>query len=249
MRIPKADEEIGQKFAEKQAKGANGSYEELLESAALLFADDGKRGEECGDVEQHNGGETRKEEIRRTGIGIEEKLRPHVDGERGAVLQNSTERLVQTDGVAHVYRLPGDGRIRAIDKYENLGAHLMQEAVGIVDGDLDADARFPGNDHVVEIVVVFDVLDEMKRIRVFEAIEEFAAFASAVGIVNDGVDLADVGVNCEAEEKHLEQWHGQRKEKRARVTADVKGFLVENGANTAKDVTHGWPPVLLDAYK
>src|SRR5882724_5050494 len=52
------NEEIRKQFAEEKAEWTDGSHKELFESAAFFFADDGKCREECGDVEEHDGGET-----------------------------------------------------------------------------------------------------------------------------------------------------------------------------------------------
>src|ERR1700745_1347459 len=84
----------------------------------------------------------------------------------------------------------------------------------------------------------------MKGVGVFQAIEEFAAFASTVRIENDGVDLANVGVNAVAEQEHLQQRNNQREEKRAEIPANVQCFLVKDGAESSKNITHVWPPSL-----
>ena len=64
--LEKADAEVGEQFAEEQAEGTDRSDEKLLEGAAFFFADDGEGREECGDVEEHDGGEAGQEEIGRT---------------------------------------------------------------------------------------------------------------------------------------------------------------------------------------
>src|ERR1700676_2589156 len=64
-----ADHQVGKQLAEQQAHGAHRGDEKLFERAAFFFANDGKCGEECGDVEQKNGGEPGKEKIGRAGIG------------------------------------------------------------------------------------------------------------------------------------------------------------------------------------
>ena len=125
----------------------------------------------------------------------------------------------------------------------------MEKAVGIVDGDFNSDTRFAGDDQIVQVMVVVDVLDDVKRVGVPEPVEELAAFAAAIGVVHDGVDLADVGVDSEAEKKHLQQRHGQRKEQGARVATHVQRLFIENGAEASKDVIHVWPPTLLDACR
>ena len=76
---------------------------------------------------------------------------------------------------------------------------LCSKLVGIIDGNLDADAGLAGDDHVIHFVVAGDVFDHAKGVGIFHAVEEFAAFAAAVGVKNNGVDLANVGVDAEAE--------------------------------------------------
>src|SRR5262249_30998126 len=61
---------------------------------------------------------------------------------------------------------------------------------------------------------------------------------------DDGVDLADVGIDSVAEQQHLQQRDDQREKKCAKVAPNVKSFLVEDGAKSSEDVTHVWPPWL-----
>src|SRR6267142_1716767 len=84
----KADDQVGQQFSEQQSQGTHGSDEELLESAALFFANDGEGGEERGYVQEQNGSEAGKEKIGGARIGIEKELGTHLDGHLSAILQN-----------------------------------------------------------------------------------------------------------------------------------------------------------------
>ena len=118
----------------------------------------------------------------------------------------------------------------------------MEELVGVVDGDFDADAAFTGNNGVVEIVIGIDVAVDVKGVGVSEAIEEFAGFAAAVGVVNDSIDLADVGVDAVAEEKHLQDRDDEREEESGEIAADVQGFLIKDGAKTTERIKHWEPP-------
>src|SRR6266852_2081999 len=167
------------------------------------------------------------------------------DGEGGKKRGDVEEH----DGSGDVDGLTGDGGVRAVDEHEDLGAHLVEETVGIVDGDFDADTRFAGDDEIVQIVIVFDVAEDVKRVGIFQAVNELAAFAAAVGVVYSGIDLANVGINAEAEEKHLQQRHGEGKEESARIAANVKSFFVKDGAKTAKNVKHERSPAALDACR
>src|SRR5579859_1057454 len=245
-KFEKADAEIGQQFSEKKAERFHGRDKELFECAALFFADDGKGGEKGGDVEKHDGGEAGKEEIGRTRIGIEEQLGAHVHGEGSAVGEDAVERFVEADGVGDVDGLSCDGGVRAVNENENLRAHVVEQAIGIVHGYFDAHARFARDNHVVEVVIVFDVADDVKCVGVFQAVEQLAAFATVVGVVDDGVDLPDVGVNGEAEQEHLQERHREGEKERARVAAHVQRFLIKDGAETAEKVTHGRPPARID---
>jgi hypothetical protein len=110
----------------------------------------------------------------------------------------------------------------------------MEQKVAIMQGDFHSGAGFAGDDEIVQIVVVFDVTQDVKGIRVFQAVDELAAFAAAVGVINNGVDLADVGVHAEAQEKHLEQRHGEGKEECAGIAAHMQSFLIKDGAETSE---------------
>ncbi len=81
----------------------------------------------------------------------------------------------------------------------------MKKLVRIIHRDFDADAAFAGDDGVGEVVIAFDETDQMKSVRIAEPVEQLAAFAAAVCVVDDGVDLADVGVNPKSQQKHLQQ--------------------------------------------
>ena len=80
----------------------------------------------------------------------------------------------------------------------------MEEAVRIIHRNLDADAGLSRNDGIVEILIVADVAPDVKSVGIFQAVDEFTAFAASVGVVNDRVDLSDVGVNAETKHHHLQ---------------------------------------------
>src|SRR5712675_2180752 len=167
----KADGQVRQQFSEQQSQRAYGSDEELLKSAALLLANDGEGGEEGGYVQEQNGGEPGKEKIGRAGIGIEEKLGTHLDGHLRAILQDAAQRFVQPDGGGDIDGLAGHGRIGAVDENEDLRTSLVQEAIGIIDRDLDADARAASNDFVVEVAVGLHVAANVKSVGIFKAVD------------------------------------------------------------------------------
>src|SRR5712672_1440765 len=230
----KADGQIRQQFSEQQSQRAHGSDEELLESPALFFANDGEGGEESGYVQEQNGGESRKEKIGRAGIGIEEKLGAHLDGHLSAILQDAAKRFVEPDGGGDIDGLAGHGRIGAVDENEDLRASLVQEAIRIIYWDFDDDARAASNDFVVEVAVGLHVAANVKGVGIFKAVDELTAFAAAIGVEDDGIYLADVGVDAEAENHHLQQGDHQGKEKSRGIAADVQRFFEEYGAKTAE---------------
>ena len=221
----------------------------MFEGTALFFADDGESGKKSGDVKKKDGGQARQEEIRGAGIGIEEHLGAHIHCKAGAVLENSAKRFVEADGGSDIDGLARDGRVRAVNEDEHLRAHVVEEAVRIVYGNLDAHACFTGDDGVVEVAVIFDVANDVKRVGISQAIEKLAALAAAVSVENDGIDLADVGVNTETEHHHLQQRNDERKKKRRGVAANVQHFLVKDGAETTEEVTHARPPAWLGVCK
>src|SRR5712671_3743508 len=200
----KADGQVRQQFSEQQSQRAHGSDEELLKSAALFFANDGEGGEEGGYVQEQNGGEPGKKEIGGAGIGIEEELGTHLDGHLSAILQDAAKRFVEPDGGGDIDGLTGDGRIGAVDENEDLRASLVQEAIGIIYWNFDADARAAGDDFVVEVAVGLHIAANVKGVGILQAIDQLTAFAAAIGVEDDGIYLADVGVNAEAEDDHLQ---------------------------------------------
>src|SRR6267154_2122158 len=245
----KADGQVRQQFSEQQTQRAHGSDEELLESAALFFANDGEGGEEGGYVQEQNGGEPGKEKIGRAGIGIEKKLGAHFDGHLSAILQNPAQRFVESDGGGDIDGLTGHGGIGAVDEDEDLRASLVEKAIGVVDWDLDADACAAGDDFIVQIAIVLNVAADVKGVGIFQAIDQLTAFAAAVGVEHDGIDLADVGVNAEAEDHHLQEGDHQGKEKSRGVAADVQRFFEEYGTETAEKVRHEQPRFPPGAYR
>src|SRR6267142_1590169 len=222
--LGKAYDQVGQQFSEQQSQGAHGSDEELLESAALFFANNGEGREESGYVEEQNGCESGKEKIGRAGIGIEEKLGAHLDCHLSAILQDAAERFVEPDGGGDIDGLAGHGGIGAVEKNEDLRASLVQEAIRIIYWDFDADARAAGDNFIVEIAIVLYIAANVKSVGIFKAVDEFTAFTTPIGVEDDGVDVAGVGGDAEAEDHHLQQGDHQGKEKSRGVPADVGRF-------------------------
>ena len=246
----KADAKIGKQFAKKQPHGADRGNEKLLERTALFFSNDRKSREKRGDVEEQDGGQAGQKEIRRARVGIKENFRSHVHRERsGAVLENAAQRFIEADGGGDIDGLAGYRGIGAVNEHQDLGAHLVEKAVGIVDGNLDAHARAAGDDGVVEVLVVLHIADNVKRVGIFQAVQQFPTLLAAVGVVNDGMDLANVGVDREAKNGHLEQRNNQRKKQGRRIPANVQDFLVKDGGEAAEDVSHWRPPEAPDACR
>src|SRR5216683_205161 len=128
-------------------------------------------------------------------------------------------------------------------------SRTMQKAVRIIHGNLDADAGLSGDDGVVEIAIVIDITIDMKGVGVFQAVNQLAALAAAVGIQDDGIDLADVSVNAETKHNHLQQRYDQREKKSRGGAADMQDLFVKDSAKTAEEVTHGRPRAELDACR
>jgi len=78
---------------------------------------------------------------------------------------------------------------RTVNQHQHLRAHLVQQFIGIIDGNFDANARFTGNDHVIHFKVAVHVSPDAKGIGIPQPIQEFAAFLPPVGIENHGVNL------------------------------------------------------------
>src|SRR4029077_19264597 len=104
--------------------------------------------------------------------------------------------FIQTNGGGYVNGLTGHGRIGAVDKHQNLGAHVVDQAVRIIHGNFYTHAGAPGDDGVVQIAIVGYVIDDIKGVGIFESVDQFAALAPSVAIENDGVNLAHVGIDA-----------------------------------------------------
>src|SRR5690348_10870941 len=92
-KFKKTDAEVRKQLSEEKPERPHRRNEELFECAAFLFANDGERGQEGSDVQQHDGGEPGKEEIRRARIRVEKQLRPHVDSELRTIFEDSPKRF------------------------------------------------------------------------------------------------------------------------------------------------------------
>src|SRR5258708_16987879 len=104
--------------------------------------------------------------------------------------------------------------------------------------------RFPGDDHVVHLLVAIYVTHHMKRVRVFQAVQQFAAFLPAIGVEHHGIDLPDVGIDSVAQQQHLQQRNDQREKYRREITPYVQRLFIKYGAESAEHFTHAWPPLL-----
>src|SRR5208283_2113925 len=227
--------QIREQLPEQQAHWANWSDEELLQRAVFFFPHDGKRGEKSRHVQEQDCHQAGQKEIRRTRIGIEKNFRAHLHRERGvAVGQDAAERFIEADGGGDVYRLARHGRIGPVNQHQDLRAGLVQQPVGVIHGNLDPHAAPAGNNRVIEVPVVVDIPDQVKRVGILQTVEEFAAFAAPIGVVNDRVDLTDVRVDRITKQKHLQNRNDQGKEQRGEIAADMQGFLVKDGAETAE---------------
>src|SRR5260370_32500387 len=151
-------------MAEERADGKHGSEEQQIEGAAIFFTDDGEGREKWGDVEEHDGSEAGKKEIGRARIWIEEQLGPHVYGQIGAVLQDAAKGFIKANGGSNVDRLTGDRGVGAVDEDENLGAHIVEQAVGGIHGGFDAHAPLAGDDQIVQGVIIFNVTQDVKGV-------------------------------------------------------------------------------------
>jgi hypothetical protein len=57
-------------------------------------------------------------------------------------------------------------------------------------------------------------------------------------VENDSWNLADVRIDCEAEEEELNEWNQQSKEESARVADDVGKLFAADGPETVKERVH-----------
>ena len=72
-----------------------------------------------------------------------------------------------------------------------------------------------------------------------EGLDEAAALLGVGFVEDDGGDLADVGVDCVAEEEELEDGDEEREEESGGVAEDVGEFFAGDGAEAEEVVLRG----------
>ena len=195
-----AENAVGNHLADHEAEGGDGCHGELLEGAALAFAHEAEGDEQDDHDLQENGDEAGDEEVRRASGGVVEDGGADLDGHlRGA--EDAVEGLFEGDSGGGVDGLAGDGGVGAVDEDEDGGGGAALELAGVVVGNFDCDARFACAHGGVHVGVRLDGEGEAEGVGCGEAFEELAALLGVGFVENDGGDLADVGVDCEAEEK------------------------------------------------
>src|SRR4029077_18521467 len=98
----------------------------------------------------------------------------------------------------------------------------------------------------VGVLGVGQVGEQMEGIRIPQTVNQFAALAAAIGVVDDGIDLPDVGVDAETEEDHLQERNDQGKKERGEVAPHMEDLFIKNRTEAAKETTHERPPAWLD---
>ena len=125
----------------------------------------------------------------------------------------------------------------------------MKKAVGIIDGDLNADARVAADDCLIHCFVAFHIANDVEGIRICQSVDQFTALPTVVRVEDHGVDLADVRVDAEAEEHHLQNGNDQRKEQRREIAAHVQHLFIKDCAKAAEGVRHQRPPAKSDVER
>ena len=198
--LSEAEDAVGNHLADHEAEGGDGRHGELLERAALAFADEAEGDEQDGHDLEENGDEAGNEEVCRAGGRVVEDGGADLDGHlRGA--EDAGEGLLEGDAGGGVDGLAGDGGVGAVDEDEDGGGGAALELAGVVVGDLDGDAGFACAHGGVHVGVGLHGEGEAEDVGCGEAFEELAALLGVGLVEDDGGDLADVGVDCEAEEE------------------------------------------------
>ena len=141
------------------------------------------------------------------------------------------EGLFESDAGGGVDGDAGDGGVGAVDEDEDGGGGAALEIAGVVVGDADGDAGAAGaHGGVHSGLLGLGEVEMRKMSEAAKALDEAAALLG-VGLVEDyGGDLADVGVDCEAEEEELEDGDEEREEERGGVAEDVGELFAGYGA-------------------
>ena len=133
----------------------------------------------------------------------------------------------------------GDGGIGAIDKDQDAGGGAAEQIACVVGGDANAYAGAAAANGFVKLVGGLDRAGEGEDIGGGEALQQIAALLGLRLIEDNGGDLADVGVDGEAEEEELQHGDEQREEERAAVAGNVNGFFAANGNQAVEEMLHG----------
>ena len=80
-------------------------------------------------------------------------------------------------------------------------------------------------------------------VREINKVEDWVLSPQIIGLGTGSSSLS------ETEQNHLQQRDKQRKKERGGIAADVKDFLVKDGAEAAEEVSHGEPPPALDVWR
>jgi hypothetical protein len=95
------------------------------------------------------------------------------------------------------------------------------EVAGVVVGDADGDLRAAGTHGGVHLGRGLGVGGDLEDVRGGEGLDEAAGLLGVRLVEEDGGDLADVGVDCVAEEEELEDRDEEGEEEGGGVAEDV----------------------------
>ncbi len=103
------------------------------------------------------------------------------------------------------------------------------EVAGVVVGDADGCAGFAGAHGGVHGGFGLDVVGDLEDVGGGEGLDEAAALLGVDSSKRTVGDLADVGVDCVAEEEELQDGDEQREEEGAGVAEDVGELFARDG--------------------
>ena len=211
---------VGDHLADHEAERGDGGHLELLEGAVLALADEGEGDEQDDHNLQEDGDEAGDEEVCAAGGWVVEDGGADLDG-LGGEAGDAGEGLFEGYAGGGVYGDAGDGGVGAVDEDEDGGGAAELEVAGVVVGDADGDLGAAGTHGGIHLRGGLGVGGDLEDVRGGEGLDE-AAGLLGVGLVEEyGGDLADVGVDCVAEEEELEDRDEEGEEERAGVSEDV----------------------------
>jgi len=232
-----SDRRIGQDLAQDHLPRPDGTHQDLLHRARLLFPHYRDACEKSADEDEDDGYEARDEEVGGAHVGVVEDARAHREeepaapGERGALGGHDLAEVIVDE--------LGGVRVAGVYDELDLGPTPGNQPYRVIGGyDQDA-ARRPGFEEVLDAVERQVPRPDPEEVRRGQTLREGAAFRRPRLVDDRRIDAFHVeGYRVAVEEEH-EQRHQQHHDEALRVAQDVGDLLAED---RQEDAVHPGSP-------